>query len=100
MADLVAKVGYCRWVVSLLVENGRLDLPTLTHSPQLPRYAMPMTQVGGRATSDASRRRFLGDGGRNKLIPGASWTTQWKSAALQDALEVREPHLDLLALAS
>src|SRR6476469_9545231 len=36
-----------------------VDLPTLTLSTQLPRYAMHMAPAGGgRATSDASRRRF------------------------------------------
>ena len=43
--------------------------------------------------------QVLSDGGQNKLILGASWTTQSKSAELQDALQVRKPHLDLLALA-
>ena len=42
--------------------------------------------------------QVLSDGGQNKLILGASWTTQSKSAELQDALQVRKPHLDLLAL--
>jgi hypothetical protein len=42
----------------------------------------------------------LGDGGENKFILGAARTTQSKSAELQDALEMREPHLDLLALTS
>src|SRR5580704_14011527 len=32
--------------------------------------------------------------------PGASWTTQSKPTELQDALQVRKPHLDLLALMS
>jgi hypothetical protein len=31
---------------------------------------------------------------------GTSWTTQSKPAELQDALEVRKPHLDLLAFTS
>ena len=44
--------------------------------------------------------QVLSDGGQNKLILGASWTTQSKSAELQDALQVRKPHLDLLALTS
>jgi hypothetical protein len=38
-----------------------------------------------------------GDGRQNEIILGASWTTQSKLAALQDALEVSEPHLDLPA---
>ena len=44
--------------------------------------------------------QVLGDGSQNKFILGASWTTQSKPAELQDALQVREPHLDLLALTS
>ena len=44
--------------------------------------------------------QVLGDGGQYELILGASWTTQPKPAELQDALQVREPHLDLLALTS
>jgi hypothetical protein len=43
--------------------------------------------------------QVLGDGGQNKFILGASWTAESKPAELQDALEVRKPHLDLLALA-
>ena len=39
--------------------------------------------------------QVLGDGGQHELILGASWTTQLKPAELQDALQVREPHLDL-----
>ncbi len=42
--------------------------------------------------------QVLGDSGQNKLILGASWTTQSKPAELQDALQVCEPHLDLLPL--
>ncbi len=42
--------------------------------------------------------QVLSNGGQNKLILSASWTTQSKPAELQDALQVREPHLDLLAL--
>jgi hypothetical protein len=41
----------------------------------------------------------LGDDSQNKLILGASWTAQSQPAELQDALEVRKSHLDLLALA-
>src|ERR1700722_12862087 len=42
--------------------------------------------------------QVLCDGGQNKLVLGTSWTTQPKSAELEDALQVCEPHLDLLAL--
>jgi hypothetical protein len=44
--------------------------------------------------------QVLSDGGQNKLILGASWATQSKPTELQDALHVRKPHLDLLALTS
>ncbi len=44
--------------------------------------------------------QVLSDGSKNKLILGASWATQSKSTEPQDALQVCEPHLDLLALTS
>ncbi len=44
--------------------------------------------------------QVLSDGSENKLILGAAWATQSKSTELQDALQVCEPHLDLLALTS
>jgi hypothetical protein len=44
--------------------------------------------------------QILSDGGQNKLILGASWTTQSQSTKLQDALQVCEPHLDLLPITS
>jgi hypothetical protein len=43
---------------------------------------------------------ILSDGGQNKLIVGTSWATQSEPTELQDALQVRKPHLDLLALTS
>jgi hypothetical protein len=42
--------------------------------------------------------QVLGDGGQNKFILSTSWTTQSKPTELQDALQVREPHLDLFTL--
>ena len=44
--------------------------------------------------------QVLSDGSKNKLILGASWATQSKSTEPQDALQVCEPHLDLLGLTS
>src|SRR6478752_4472428 len=41
--------------------------------------------------------QVLGNGGQNKFVLSASWTAQSKPPELQDALQVREPHLDLLA---
>jgi len=42
--------------------------------------------------------QVLSDGGQNKLILGASWATQSQPTEPQDALQVGEPHLNLLAL--
>ena len=42
--------------------------------------------------------QVLSDGGKNKLIMGTSRAAQSKPTEPQDALQVREPHLDLLAL--
>jgi hypothetical protein len=39
----------------------------------------------------------LGDGSQNKLILGALWATKRKPTKPQDALQVRKPHLNLLA---
>jgi len=44
--------------------------------------------------------QILSDGSQNKLILGASWATKPKPTKPQDTLQVREPHLDLLALAA
>ena len=43
--------------------------------------------------------QVLGDGRQNKLILRAAWATQSQPTEPQDALQVCEPHLDLLALA-
>jgi len=51
------------------------------------------------SATEAQPGSWLKDSGQNKFILGASWTAQSKPAELQDALEVRKPHLDLLALA-
>jgi hypothetical protein len=42
--------------------------------------------------------QVLSDGGQDKLILGTSRATQSEPTELQDALQVCEPHLDLLAL--
>jgi len=42
--------------------------------------------------------QVLSNGSQNKLVLSTLWTTQSKPTELQDALQVREPHLDLLAL--
>lgn len=54
--------------------------------------------MAGPSDEQCESPEVLGDGGQNKLILGASWTTQSKSTKLENALQMREPHLDLLAL--
>ena len=75
-----------------------VDPPILMLSTQLLRYAVH------RAVWSRNQRReapeILSDGSQNKLILRASWTTKSKPTEPQDALQVREPHLDLLALAA
>ncbi|MET4035861.1 hypothetical protein ABIB94_007558 [Bradyrhizobium sp. JR7.2] len=44
--------------------------------------------------------QILSDGSQNKLVLGAPWAAQSKSAEPQDALQVSEPHLNLLPLTS
>ena len=44
--------------------------------------------------------QILSDGSQNKLVLGAPWATKPKPTKPQDALQVRKPHLDLLALTS
>jgi hypothetical protein len=58
--------------------------------------------LSGRRPSDQRCKppQVLGDGSQNKLILGASWATQSKPTEPEDALQVSEPHLDLLALPS
>jgi hypothetical protein len=60
MIDFVAEVGCtdgCAAVIRL--RSPGFDLPALTLSTQLRRYAVRWTRYGGgRATRDASRRRF------------------------------------------
>src|SRR4030095_4494771 len=55
---------------------------------------------GGRSRNQRCEPpQVLSNGGQNKFVLSTSWTTQSKPTELQDALQVREPHLDLLALA-
>jgi hypothetical protein len=42
--------------------------------------------------------QVLSNGSQNKLVLSTSWTTQSKPTELQDALQMCEPHLDLLPL--
>ena len=69
-------------------------------------YATPTLRdaqsLSGWWPSDQRREpsQVLSDGGQNELILGASWATKSKPTKPQDALQVCEPHLDLLALTS
>ena len=58
--------------------------------------------LSGRWPSDERCKpsQILGDGSQNELILGAPWTTQSKPFEFQDALQVCEPHLDLLPFTS
>jgi hypothetical protein len=60
LADFVAKVGHGRWMtVSIRLRTTGFDLPAVTRFTQLQRYAAHRAVVGGgRATSEANRRRF------------------------------------------
>jgi hypothetical protein len=42
----------------------------------------------------------LGGGGEEELVSCAVWTSQAQAVHPEDALEVREQHLDLLSLAA
>jgi hypothetical protein len=81
---------------AISLRTADFDLPTPTHSTQLPRYAMHMARAGGgRATS----LRAAADSGRwrpERTHPGRFVDHVAVSAELQDALEVRKAHLDLL----
>src|SRR5580692_5537085 len=58
-ADFVAEVGCLGWIAVSLRSRTGFDLPALTLSTQLRHYAVHRTGYGGgRATSDASRRKF------------------------------------------
>ncbi|MFK4501879.1 hypothetical protein ABIF86_006170 [Bradyrhizobium japonicum] len=79
MADFVAKAG-CNRRMSFghSVRPTGFDPPTLTReAPQI-----------------------LSDCSKNKLVLGAPWATKPKPTKPQDALQMRKPHLDLLALTS
>ena len=89
-----------RQPTALLRATASFDPAASTLSTQLLRYAIRSMSGGRSRNQRRGPPQALGDGGQNKLILGASWTTQSKSAELQDALQVRKPHLDLLALAS
>jgi len=75
--------------------GGGVWLPTPTAT-----FALHNTQglIGWRSRNQRCEPpQVLGNGGQNKFVLSASWTAQSKPPELQDALQVREPHLDLLA---
>jgi hypothetical protein len=75
----------------------------LTHWPSR-FYATPVLRdaqnlSGWRSCDEHGEpTQVLSDGGKNKFILGASRAAQSKSAEPENTLQVREPHLDFLAL--
>jgi hypothetical protein len=85
----------CPSAIRLLTTG--FDLPALTLVTQLQRYAIHGAIVGGgRAPSDASTTEILSDASEDKFVLGTSRPAQSEPTKLQDALQVAEPHLDLL----
>ena len=84
---------------TLLGATG-FDPPTLTalRNSNATQCIEPEPEAAARQECEPSQ--VLGDGGQNKLILGTSRATQSEPTKPQDALQVCEPHLDLLALTS
>jgi hypothetical protein len=80
--------------------SGGINARTPTLFTQL--YLRDAQNLSGRrlCNQHCEPPQVLSDRGQNKLILGASLATQSQSTELQDALQVREPHIDLLALPS
>jgi hypothetical protein len=70
----------------------------LTPTPTLyATFTLPNTRslIGRRSRNQRCEPpQVLSNGGQNKLVLSASWTTQSQPAELQDTLEVRERGLD------
>jgi hypothetical protein len=85
----------CGWLAVVKIRDFDVlapdSSPTLRNAQNLSRWR-PCHQ-GCKPT------QVLSNGCKNKLVLGAAWATQSQSPESQDALQVREPHLDLLALA-
>jgi hypothetical protein len=100
VADFVAKVGRNGFglLLSLSVEGRALTrCPDASYATSTLRNAQNLS--GWRSRDQRCElSQVLGDGGKNKLILGASRAAQSKSTEPQDALQVGEPHLDLLSL--
>ena len=97
--DFVAKVGGWQQTVDDFVRRAAgFDPPALTlHATPTLRDAQ---NPGGWRSRDqrCESPQVLSDGGQNKFILGTSWAAQSKPSEPEDALQMREPHLDLLAL--
>ena len=95
----VAKVG-CDYDVIRPFRLGRRDLVPRHRRSLRNFYATQSQSLSGwrSRNQQCEPSQILGDSGQNELILGASWASQTKPTELQDALQVREPHLDLLAL--
>jgi hypothetical protein len=100
-ADFVAKAGCCRlgrciapWRAAVLTHRRRRSYATSTLGDA--------QNLSGWRPSDHCCKppEVLSYGGENELILGASRAAQSKPTEPQDALQVREPHLDLLAIAA
>ena len=93
-----AVTAECRSAISLRATG--FDPPALTPSTQLLRYAIHRARAGGgRATSDASRRRFWAMAARTN----SSWAPRGPRSRSRPSFRMGfkcEPHLDLLALTS
>jgi hypothetical protein len=87
-------------LVGHFTTGDRLGPPAPMLSKQLLRYATHSAWAGGWRSRNqrCEPPQVLGDGSKDKLVLGTSRSTQSKPTELQDALQVREPHLDLLAL--
>ena len=65
----------------------------------------PRSSASGGNCLDRHRKKLgqlaevLGGGGEEELISGSVWTAKAKPVELQDTLEMRKQHLDLLPLA-
>jgi hypothetical protein len=70
-------------------------------SPRTPTLRSTQRMRGWRSRDQRCQPpQVPGDGSQNKLILGALWATKPKPTKPQGALQVRKPHLDLLALTS
>ena len=85
--------------VSIRLRATGFDLPALTLSTQLQRYATHRAACGWWPSDQRSEPpEVLSYGGQNKFVLGASRPAQSKPTKPQDALQMGEPHLDLFAL--